>query len=350
MNYSKLETKFIFDFFNLVNKAENIGIAGHKSPDDDSIASVLAVYSLLKNKYPRKTVKIIQTGEKLNKYESFKHFNKIDFVPDITKCLKNIDLLILLDGNEYCRFTRKVKKLKAFSGKTICIDHHSTPPENFDLSLIIPGIPSCAEIIYLLFYQNSKINKPLSEILMLGILGDTGNFAYLRPDQSNTLIIAKRLMEAGKIEIQEFQSRYQPISKNVLPIVQQLLKNTSFYKIKGWPNFQAAFVTRDFAQKKDGDEVREASDLYTTHYLRRIKSYRWGFVITPRTNGACRISLRSLPKSVNVGDIMKRMGIGGGHDHAAGGTFPAKNKKARSVSSCFNDMLDWIKKHKPVIS
>jgi len=185
---------------------------------------------------------------------------------------------------------------------------------------------------------------------MLGILGDTGNFAYLQPSQTNTLTIVKRLMEVGKIGIQEFQSRYQSISKNTLTIVQELLKNTSFYKIKGWPNFQVTFLTREFAQKNDDDEISEASHLYMTHYLGLVKGHKWGFVITPKSNGAYRISLRSLPKSVNVSNIVGRMGIGGGHDHAAGGTFPAKNKKAKSASNCFNDMLDWFKKHKPVIS
>ena len=43
-------------------------------------------------------------------------------------------------------------------------------------------------------------------------------------------------------------------------------------------------------------DVSEASHIYMSHYLRMIEDYPWGFVITPKLNGDCGISGRSLPK------------------------------------------------------
>lgn len=352
MHYSKPAEKFTKKFFELCDGANGICITGHKSPDDDAIAAVLSLYDFLSGKYKGKIVKMIYTGERAAKYKVFKHYNKIHFVSDLVDNLPGIDLLVMLDGNQYNRFTEQPGRLKKFRGKTICIDHHGSPPDRFDLLLIAQQISSCVEIIYLSFLKKEKIDKSLAETLMLGILGDTGNFAYLKPNQTETLTITKLLMEIGQIEIQEFQPRYMTISKKVFSTTQELIRNTAYHEIENWPKFQTSFISREFAEKGKlaDNEISEAAHLYVNHYLRQIEDYQWGFVIAPKLNGDCGISLRSLPKSVSVRNIMERMDIGGGHDRAAGGTFVKVKEGSgpKSVSKCFENVLEWIKKNKPV--
>ena len=191
----------------------------------------------------------------------------------------------------------------------------------------------------------------MAEIYLLGILGDTGNFAYLKPHQSKTLLIAKRLIEIGKIEIQEFQSRYRTLSDRVFTLIQELIKNTRYHQINNWPNFQTSYLDRQF--RKSGDyidsEVSEASHIYMAHYLRVIKDHPWGFVVTPKDNGDCGMSLRSLPNGVSVRDIVEKMGIGGGHDRAAGSTFKKKDTDTVKVKDCMKQVMEWMKKNKPVV-
>ena len=373
MHYTEITDQFRTDFFKLVGEAKNICITTHVSADEDAIASILAAYRLLTDKYPMKDIQIIHSGEPNKRFQSFQNFDKIQFVPDLSDHLDKFDLLVLLDGSNYHRFTPKPEKIKEFQGKTICIDHHSSPADEFDLALISPHIPSTAEIIYLAFYlpaealasglrsrsyfggvgkegRDASVDKPLAEILLLGILGDTGNFTYLKPDQTNTFLTAKRLVEEGGIEIASLQSRYRTIGPKILTALGELIKNTTYHKLDNWPDFQTSFLDREFVSKNNltDREIGEAAEIYTTFFIRSIVGYKWGFTIRPKSNGECNVSMRSLPGSVNVRELAERMGIGGGHDRAAGGTF-RESGKILEAEECLEKVLVWMKENKLVI-
>ncbi len=350
MNFNQPDKEFRKEFFNLVETVDLVYITGHISVDDDSVSSTLAIYKIITQKYPNKKVKIVYTDQPTDQFKMFENFDQINFVPDIVKKIEKDSLLIMVDGSQYPRFSHQPEKLKNKLGKTICIDHHSSPPDTFDLSLIVPTIPSCAEIIYQTFSRDKEISKKLAEIYLLGILGDTGNFSYIKPEQAKTLSIAKKLIEIANIEIQEFQARYSTISKRVFEIVKEYIKNTQYHQIDGWPKFQTSYVSKEFKQVNSltDAEISEGAHIYGTHYLRTITNYTWGFILLPRENSQgpyVTVSLRSLPNSVNVRDIMERMGIGGGHDRAAGGELESGN-----VKKCLEQMLTWIEKNKPEIS
>ena len=349
MNYSQLSSEFTSKFFDLVNQANKTVITAHESLDEDSIASVLSVYDVLSCKYTKKNIRIIYSSEPEDKFKIFKNYDKIEFVTDLADEIGGTDLLIMLDGSQFNRFSKQPEKLRTIPN-TICIDHHSSPIDEFSLSLVSPAYSSCSEIIYLALCIDFEVNKELAEIFMLGILGDTGNFTYLKPYQTETLATARKLLEISKIEIQEFQSKYRTISKRVFDIIQELIKNTNYFSASGWSNFQYTSIERSFMDKggyTDSD-VSEASHIYMSHYLRMIEDYPWGFVITPKLNGDCGISGRSLPKNVSVRDVMERMKLGGGHDRAAGGTFKRADGDV-SVKDSVEKVLSWIKNNKPAI-
>lgn len=344
MKYSKVDPKFKKQFIKLVDQSNNIVVTAHKSPDDDSVASILSVYSFISAKYPKKQLQMIYTGKRVERYKIFKNYDKVEFVPDLVDVIDKADLLIMLDGSQYERFSEKPEKLKMKAKNTICIDHHNSPINEFSLGLIVPEISSNAELVYLSLYQDEEVDKDLAEIFMLGILGDTNNFTYLKAHQSDTLVIAKKLMEISKMEMQEFQSRYCAISKRAFTIIQKLVSNTKYHEIKGWPAFQTSFLSKKSKEKEKytNSEISEASHIYLSHYLRLIEGHTWGFIVTPKSNGTFGISLRSLPNSVNVREMMERMTIGGGHDRASGGTF----EDQPDVESCFKETMSWMESFK----
>lgn len=350
MHYTKITDQFAADFLKLTDEAKNICITTHMSADEDAIASILAAYRLLSNRYSDKDIQIIYTGELNKRFQSFQNFEKIQFISDLSDYLDKFDLLILLDGSNYYRFTSKPDKLKESRSKKICIDHHSSPSDEFDLTLIAPNIPSTAEIIYLAFYKNTPIDKSLAEVFLLGVLGDTDNFTYLKPDQADTFLTAKRLVEEGGIEIASLQARYRTLEPKILTTLGELIANTTYHKVNNWPDFQTSFLDRDFANKNNltDREIGEAAEIYTAFFIRAIVGYKWGFTIRPKSNGECNVSMRSLPGSVNVREIAERMGIGGGHDRAAGGTFREADK-ALDAKECLTKTLDWINENEPVI-
>ncbi len=338
-------TSFRESFYQLVEGANSIAITSHYSPDDDSIGSVLSVYQILANKYPTKSSRIIYTGIPSERHKSFEAFEKIEWVDDVANHLTGIDLLIMLDASQYGRFSRSPENLKVVS-KTICIDHHASTPDEFTLLLVEPTMTSTCELIYYAFDVEKNIDKDIAETILLGILGDTNNFSHVKPAQSQIFIIAKHLVETVGISIDAFRSRYAGIPKRIIPLLQELVKNTSYESVSGWPDVQYSFIPRPIleAENFSDEDVSAASHIYMGQYLPRVEGYGWGFVITPRTDKTCRMSGRSLPGSVNVRDLHERLGVGGGHDRASGGYFSESDP-----SVCIKNVLEWMKSNTPLI-
>jgi bifunctional oligoribonuclease and PAP phosphatase NrnA len=352
LHFSEPSSEFVKSFFELTDSAKSIVITSHTSPDDDSTASVLSIRYLLLKKYPEKRVRVIYGGEGPDRYSSFEGYDNIEFVPEIVDKLEDADLIIMLDGGQFSRFSKKSELLKEFKGKTVCIDHHSSPIDNFTLSLVKPKASSTSELIYYCFYQADILDVKSAELLMLGLLGDTGDFTYLRPDESYVFDMAKRLLEVGNFEIQEFKSRYNTISPRNMEILKEYFRNTQKGEISGWPHYSYSTISRKFMEegKYSDIELKGAGLIYIGAFLRTIKGHPWGFVITPRDIGTCEVSFRSLPRSVNVREVSERMQIGGGHDRAAGGTFKPTGDKKLDVQECLEKLEDWMKNNKPVLS
>jgi phosphoesterase RecJ-like protein len=342
---------FVHEFEKLVSSSKSIVITSHTSPDDDSVGSTLSVYSYISIKFPDKKVRMLYTGEKLDRYNYFKNYDKIEFFPDMANNLGDCDLLIGLDGSQFERYSRKPEILKEFKGKTICIDHHSSPVDSYNLSLILPNASSTSEIIYKEFFENSGLPNEVAESLLLGILGDTGNFVFLKPHQSHVFETAKKLQDVLQIDIQDFEAKYSLSSPRVFELVKLLLLNTQYGKVKNWPMFMYTYLSLENVSSDNytDTEISDASHWYMSTYLRMIDGYPWGFVVSPKSDGRCGISFRSLPGSVNTRSISERMKIGGGHDRASGGTFK-KVDKVVIPEDCIQKVFDWLKQNPVVLS
>lgn len=346
---SEITEEFKSSFDDIVKKSNSIKITSHFSPDDDSISSVLAVYYYLIEilKIDKDKVKIIYTGEKNEKWSSLKYFENIEFVDDIFNYSTDNDLLILLDGGGYKRFSRKDEMLN-FSGKTICIDHHPVPSNQFDLHLVAKQYTSTSEIIYRLFYQNiTSLEKDLCEIILLGLIGDTGSFRYVNKSNCGVYGIAERLISDGDINMDAFSNRFQKISKRIYQLLIKIMSNSEIKSIKNWPDFVFGTVDINYCIENmyTDNEISEASSLFTS-YLRSVENVDWGMIITPRLHDNTHsVSFRSSPGSVVTREIGEKMGIGGGHDRASGGKLLTNNTKKAAKS-----IFDWMKKNKPSFS
>ncbi len=349
MNYNSITKEFTDEFFKLVEASNNILITSHFSPDGDSISSVLSMYRILKDQYQDKNVRIAYSGEFDAHFDYFENFKKIEWTDDVANHLDAADLLIALDCGNFSRFTRFPEKTQEIKN-TICIDHHASVPDTFTLSTIVAEMSSCSELIFKLFENKITLDKNLAETFILGILTDTGNFAFLDPSQSDTFLTAKKLIDAGKININILRSKYTGISQKEFSLVQEFVKNTSFREVEGWPPFQYTYVTRD-AMESGGytdNEIGAANSAYIAGYLTSLVGYDWGFIIKPKSL-YCSVSMRSLPGGVNVRDLLERMSLGGGHDRAAGGIFK-KDTDSKDPKMCVEQIVEWMKNNKPVLN
>ena len=338
-------------FFSLVDAAQSVAITAHVSPDDDSIASVLSMYTILTRKYPGKKVQVFYTGSVVDRYNVFSNFDKIQFVDDIAHHMESIDTLILLDVSKYGRVSFVPDMLSQVPTR-ICIDHHGSPPEDFTLALIEPDYSSNAELIYTALDAEQYLEKNLSEIFLLGILGDTGNLTHIDGHQTEVFLIVKKLVDVGTIRIDSFLSRYRTIPKRIMPLLQEFVKNTQYSDISGWPTMQYSFVTRGFSEAGNysDEDMSAASHIYMGQYLPRIEKQEWGVVFSPRSDGGVRMSSRSMLGSVNVRIFSESLGNGGGHDRASGANFASTDGAPVSVEHCIETVLEFMKNNKPVLS
>ncbi len=344
-------SEFREGFFSLVAQAQSIVITAHMSPDDDSIASVLSMYTILTKKYSDKKIQVIYTGETVERYNIFSYFDQITFVDDISNHLDGVDTLILLDVCKYSRSSNFPDVLSQVPTR-ICIDHHASPPAEFSLALIEPTYSSNAELIYKALDAEKYIDKPLAELFLLGILGDTGNLTFVDGAQTEVFLIVKKLVEIANVRIDSFLSRYRTIPKRIMPLLQEFVKNTKYIDILGWPTMQYSFVERSFAETGgySDEDMSAASHIYMGQYLPRIEKQEWGVVFSPRSDGGVRMSSRSMSGSVNVRVLSESLGVGGGHDRASGANFKSEEGTPVEIDFCIQTVLDFMKNNKPVLS
>ncbi len=353
MTYTKVSAEFRQEFDQLVNQANNILITSHTHPDDDSIGSVLSTYYVLKSKYSLKNIQILYSGEIDDAWNYFENFSQIKRVADIGNHLSDFDLIIYLDSSQYSRFSDLPEKLAECKKPTICIDHHKNPADNFTLLLQDTNAASASELVYLSLVQDlPKIESRLGETLLLGILGDTGQLTFVAPSQSYVFDIVKKLVQEADINIQELKSKYKTYPMSIFKIVQELIKNTQLIQIDNWPEFLYSYLSRNYVieNKLTDIQLSSAKGIFKAGFSTSIKEADWSAVFSPDENGDVSLSVRSRPGSVNCRMMMQAMGIGGGHDRAAGGIFETKDEQSLEVEETFEKFRDWMKQNKPTLT
>ncbi len=168
----------------LIEKANNIVITSHRSPDGDSIGSSMGLYFFI---------------EKLGKKATLCHPDKC---PDFIEWAKNgvvihdfenepelvqqkmdeADLIFCLDYNGASRLGRDMEPvLENAKGTKVMIDHHLHPDDFVDIAVSQPDVCSTSQLIYELIESSGKIDLLDTKIgtpIYLGIMTDTGSFRY----------------------------------------------------------------------------------------------------------------------------------------------------------------------------
>lgn len=337
--------EFKTQFISHVSNSKTILVTSHLQPDDDSIASVLVLYHFLKRNYPEKIIEIRYTAEVIERWKYFEHYQEIQFVDDIGMTdLEDFDLIIVVDTSKYGRVSRTPEVVKASRSTKICIDHHASPADDFDLSYI-QHAPATTYLLYELFFSDlKKITSRLAELLILGIWGDTGGLRYVEASELQLYSLMGELVKTTGKTINEIESKYQPYSEPVFIILQEMLRTQTVQAKPGWGGFVTAYLSRDFVVKNKLKEsqVHEAYKIYSGLFLTTIASAGWGALLYPNDNGSVGISLRSRPEGTNVRKILEGLKIGGGHDLAAGGTFRSEDEKELMTEECLARFIKWL--------
>lgn len=320
-------------FRSYIKKAETIIITSHKSPDDDSISSLLSVLYWIQKNYPEKSVKAVYESMVHSRWQVFTGYDQIETVDDLTQL--KADLLICTDASQYYRCTSKPEVLTKFTTK-ICIDHHKNKLDDWDWSLVDMEAVSTAEILFQLLYKDA--DKDLAKLLLFGLLGDTGNLRYIDHTQTINFEIVKRLVEDAQINIQAFKAEYDYFSSDAIEIAKLLFGRQESVKIGEWPTFNLTYLEKNESHYPELD-TKEGINMYVSMFGLLQKEMTWSVVLYPGKDGV-KLSLRSRPGSVNVRKLVQAMEIGGGHDRAAGGFWEGSDL---SVAGQKEKFIAWLK-------
>lgn len=284
-----------------IDKAKNIVITGHISPDGDCIGAAIALKYILQEYDSNKNVSVIID------YELPNYLNEMEYLPEIIKETDDeIDLLISVDVATKDRLAIKEKYIDSAKMR-INIDHHISNTKYFDINYI-KNKSSASEMMYeFLDLLNVKLNKKIATYMYLGIINDTGNFRH-KNVESSTFLIASELIKTG-IDINQIYFTLFSKSMKKAEIFSKSIID-GYYDEKN--KFMFYYLSQEEIMKNNysNDDIDGVSE-----YMLTIKGVELALFIKQISVDKIKGSFRS--KVVDVNKLASLFN-GGGHKLAAG--------------------------------
>ncbi len=303
---------------NLLAEPKNIVVVGHTNPDGDAIGSSLALAEVLTarghrvtctlpNNYPY-YLRWIPNSEHIIIYRN-------DEEHRADKAIDEADVIVCADMNSLTRADALGEVVaQNTTAKRVLIDHHLFPAEGFDVVFSYPESSSTAFLMYniiVALYGQEVITTKVATQLYVGIMTDTGNFAFshLTPE----LFQAVAVLSGTGIDIPQI---YNNVYNSFTEGRAKLFGYTINRKMKTLLGGRVAYMSlteeemrRFWFQQGDNEGF--------VNYPLSIKKMKMSAMFTAQ-QGFIRVSLRSRG-DIDVDTFARRYFNGGGHKNAAGG-------------------------------
>ena len=168
-----------------------IVIVSHTNPDGDAVGSSLAWAEVLRSLghevlcvVPHKYPYFLDWMPGIDEVVIF----KTDAEGRARQAVEQADVIFCLDFNAISRLEILSETIAAnTAARRVLIDHHLQPDEGFDIAFSHPESSSTCYLVYRLveaLYGREAITRRMAELLYVGMMTDTGNFAFshLTPD------------------------------------------------------------------------------------------------------------------------------------------------------------------------
>ena len=295
----------------------NIVVLSHINPDGDAIGSSLALRETL-----------VACGHDVtcvvpNKYPYFLDWisgleNMTIFKTDHDKVVSAVsaaDVIICADMNMLSRLEELSDIIAANTHAVrVLIDHHLTPETSFDIMFSHPDSSSTAFLVYSIvekLFGTDIISKQMAEQLYVGMMTDTGNFAFsfLTPELFRAVaVLAGKGIDIPQIYNNVYNSftegRARLFGYTINRKMKTLMKGTVAYM-----SLTEEEMRRFWFQQGDSEGF--------VNYPLTIKKMKMSAIFIEQ-HDFVRASFRSRG-NVDVDIFARRYFNGGGHKNAAGG-------------------------------
>jgi phosphoesterase RecJ-like protein len=199
--------------------------------------------------------------------------------------------------------------------KRILIDHHLSPSDEFDLVFSFPESSSTAYLVYEIIkaaYGTEVLDKGIATLLYVGMITDTGNFAFstINPQLFRA---AADLLETGIDVPTIYNNVYNSFTEGRARLFGYVINRKMKTLLKGTVAYLS--LTEDEMRRfwfQQGD-----SEGFVNYPL-SIKKVKMSAMFSEQQGSFIRVSLRS-HGNVDVNTFARRYFNGGGHKNAAGG-------------------------------
>lgn len=290
----------------LVAQATSIAVIGHVRPDADAIGSVSTLLQAFQ-----------QLGKDasgwIGQEDAFaSNLLSIPFASDVScaTVLPQVDLHVVVDCGSIDRAGAFREYLETCGVPLIMVDHHASNSGFGDVNLLDHSAESTTTILReWLRDLEVSLNTGIAHSLYAGLVTDTGNFRWGRPQMHNL---------AGELVAQGLDTRViagQLIDDVSLSGLKMVGKVLSGIELRQAGDLQVAILTatHDVIAGQSMSEVEGLVD-----YVRGIDSADLSVVFKEYSPGWFAVSLRTT-KDLDVSAIAGKLG-GGGHVQAAGYT------------------------------
>ncbi len=301
----------------LEEKSHKIVIVSHTNPDGDAVGSSLAWAEALRG-MGHTTTCIVP-----NKYPYF-----LDWMPGIVdvlifkhdteraqRAVEEADLIFCLDFNAISRLEILSDTIAAnTSARRILIDHHLSPGPDFHLTFSHPESSSTCFLVYTLIermFGAESISLNMAENLYVGMMTDTGNFAFshLTPELFRAVAI---LVERG-IRIPDIHNNvYNAYSEGRARLFGYAINR----KMEVIQDGTVAYMSLlESEMRRFGFQQGDSEGF--VNYALTVKKMKMSAMFLAHRK-FIRVSLRSRG-DVDVNLFARKYFNGGGHKNAAGG-------------------------------
>ena len=232
------------------------------------------------------------------------------------RLVEGADVILATDIGGSDRLGKMLEPVRRAAATRIVIDHHVYENDIFDEALIETAASSAAELTYhLLRHMGAELGPELAEPLYVGLVSDTGGFAY-SATTARAHLMAATLVEAGVDPHHVWRQTHCQVPHNKMRFLGLLLARLVL-ECDGrviWTSTDLDLLKRNDTLPRDAFEV-------VNHFM-RVKGVEVGLFFMEISKTRTKVSLRSTG-SVDVSEIARQYG-GGGHRFAAGCTVPDK--------------------------
>ena len=156
----------------LLKNSKKVGVFCHARPDGDSLGGLLAL-----------TLALRSAGKYAVAFCEDAPPEKYCFLPamkEVETTFQNAeyDLFISVDCADSSRMGCFAKEFTKFKGATLNIDHHISNTKFAKYNYVIECPASCQILVDVLNKAKFEIDRQIADLLMLGLITDTGNFVH----------------------------------------------------------------------------------------------------------------------------------------------------------------------------